>query len=147
MPHFIFFGPVHWTRPRMIQRYRPVVHEDIRFPKLCWRYSDILDRPVLTRVPPHVGIGPLLQSISNLEHFTKCCDSKKRRKIPHFFNIYVTCMFLKFRTDYLLFYWTILDHATQFINLTRLSHTFVVRIWFFSSWNRTTEVAAKRSNI
>ena len=38
----------------------PVVHEYVRFPEPGGRHPDVLHVVVLGRVPPHVGVSPLL---------------------------------------------------------------------------------------
>ena len=41
-----------------------VVHQDVGLPERVGRHPDVLDVVVLGRVPPHVGVSPLLQSHS-----------------------------------------------------------------------------------
>ena len=38
----------------------PVIHEYVRFPEPGGRHPDVLHVVVLGRVPPHVGVSPLL---------------------------------------------------------------------------------------
>ena len=49
-----------YTRKKSV----PVVHEDVRLPKLVGRHPDVLDAAVLALVPPHVHVIPFLKTDS-----------------------------------------------------------------------------------